>query len=140
MKLIALTGVALALLALAALRATRTRAVAVGWSLVILALCSVPGHSLPPLEILTFDKVGHFGMFFLGALIWMRAWPRSTARVLAGGLAFGALTEIYQGVVPFLGRSPDPYDFVADALGLIAGLALWWWWRHLETSRVHVGA
>ena len=130
MKIVALTGVALSLVALAALHAARRRVVAIGWGLIIIALCSIPGNSLPPLEILTFDKVGHFGMFFLGALIWIRAWPRSTARVLAGGLAFAMLTEVYQGMVPLLGRFADPYDFAANALGLIAGLALWWWWRH----------
>ena len=123
-------GVATALLALAALRSPHTKTAAAGWAFFILALCSIPGPSLPPLAILTFDKVGHFGMFFIGAFLWMRAWPRSTARVLAAGLAFSALTEIYQGLVVFIGRSPDPFDFVADALGLIVGLALWWWWHH----------
>lgn len=129
MTLIALAGI-LALLTLAAFRSPYKKGSAVGWIILILTLCSIPGESLPNAEILTFDKVGHFGMFFIGGLLWMRAWPRSTALVLAAGLSFSALTEILQGTVPFIGRSPDPYDFVADALGLIAGLALWWWWTH----------
>lgn len=106
------------------------KALALAWVLVILALCSLPGSDIPDLNVVGIDKLGHFGMFFIGAFVWMQAWPRSTARVLAAGLAFSALTEIYQGVLPFLGRSADPFDVVADALGLIAGLALWRWLRH----------
>lgn len=141
MKIVALTGVVLFLLALAALRTKRTRTVAVVWSLIIVALCSIPGNSIPPLEILTFDKVGHFGMFFLGALIWMRAWPGEMRRVLAAGLAFAALTEVYQGAIPLLGRFADVYDFLANALGLITGLTLWWWWKQrIEPDRVPVEA
>lgn len=97
------------------------------WAAAILALCSIPGSELPDVNVLGIDKVGHFGMFFVGAFVWMRAWPRSTARVLAAGLVFSALTEVYQGVMPFLGRSPDPFDVVADAAGLVAGLLLWRW-------------
>lgn len=100
------------------------------WAVLILALCSIPGPELPDVDVLGIDKVGHFGMFFVGAFVWMRAWPRSTARVLGAGLAFSILTEIYQGVMPFLGRSADPFDIVADALGLAVGLLLWRWLRH----------
>lgn len=103
---------------------------AILWALVILALCSIPGPDLPDVNIFGIDKVGHFGVFFIGAFLWMQAWPRSTARVLAAGLVFSILTEIYQGVLPFLGRSPDPFDVVADALGLVIGLLLWRWLRH----------
>lgn len=87
----------------------------------ILALCSVPGPSLPDAEILSFDKVGHFGMFFIGVLLWLWTWPHHTGWVLAAGIAFSAGTEVYQGLVPFLGRSPDVFDVVADVAGLLAG-------------------
>ena len=106
------------------------KVLAIGWVLVILVLCSIPGPAVPDVNVIGFDKIGHFGMFFIGAWIWMGAWPNSTARVLAAGLTFSAATEIYQGLLPVLSRSPDPFDVVADALGLIVGLGLWWWWHH----------
>lgn len=106
------------------------KAIAIGWAFVILALCSIPGPAVPDINVFGIDKVGHFGVFFIGAFLWMEAWPRSTARVLAAGLVFSVATEVYQGLFPLLSRSPDPYDVVADALGLVVGLGLWWWWRH----------
>ena len=107
---------------------------AVLWALLILALCSIPGSELPDLDIVGIDKVGHFAVFFVGAFLWMQAWPRSTARVLAAGIVFAVLTEIYQGLMPLLSRSPDPFDVVADALGLAAGLLVWRWYRHHPVS------
>src|SRR5690606_11129615 len=81
---------------------------AVLWALPVVALCASPGSEIPGLDIVGIDKVGHSGVFFVGAILWMQAWPRSTARVLAAGLAVAMLTEIYQGLMPFLGRFPDP--------------------------------
>lgn len=105
------------------------KALSIAWALVILALCSIPGPSLPDAAVLSFDKVGHLGMFFIGSLLWLRAWPERPLRVVAAGLAFSVGTELYQGVMPFLGRSADPFDVVADVLGLLLGLALWLWWQ-----------
>lgn len=110
------------------------KVLAILWALLIVVALSIPGSELPDLNILEIDKVGHFVVFFIGALLWMQAWPRSTARVLAAGLVFAVLSEIYQGLMPFLGRSPDPFDVAADALGLIAGLMLWRWLRHRPVS------
>lgn len=105
------------------------KALSIGWALVILALCSVPGSSVPDVALLSFDKVGHFGMFFIASWLWLRAWPEHPKRVVAVGLAFSVGTELFQGLMPFLGRSADPFDVVADVLGLLLGLALWRWWH-----------
>ncbi len=105
------------------------KALSIGWALFILALCSIPGTSLPEPALLTFDKVGHFGMFFVGALLWLRAWPERLGRVFAAGIALSVGTELYQGLVPFLGRSADPFDVLADVLGVAAGLGLALWLR-----------
>ena len=99
----------------------------IGWALVIIALCSIPGPSLPDSELLSFDKVGHFGMFFIGALLWLWTWPYDTGRVLLVGLALSVGTEVYQGLAPFLGRSPDVLDVVADLAGLVAGTGVLLW-------------
>lgn len=111
------------------------KALSIGWALFIFALCSIPGASVPDLTLFTFDKLGHFGMFFVGALLWLRTWPERAGWVFAAGVAFSVGTELYQGLVPFLGRSADPFDVLADVLGLVAGLGLWLWLqRHRPVS------
>lgn len=71
------------------------------------------------------DKVAHFGAFaVLGLLLgyaaraqgWAMRWP-----VLIG-LVYAATDEIHQSFVP--GRSPDAADWVADALGVVAGCSV----------------
>lgn len=103
------------------------KALSIGWALFILALCSIPGTSVPDLTLFSFDKLGHFGMFFIGAVLWLRAWPEQLGRVFAFGLAFSVGTELFQGLAPFLGRSADPFDVIADVIGLVAGLGLALW-------------
>lgn len=103
------------------------KSLATGWALLILALCSVPGSSVPDLTLFSYDKLGHFGMFFIGALLWLQAWPERPKQVIAVGLVLSVGTELIQGLTPYLGRSADPFDVVADVLGLSLGLALWWW-------------
>lgn len=103
------------------------KVLSIGWALLILTLCSIPGHSVPDLTLFSFDKLGHFGMFFIGALLWIRTWPDRAARVFFAGVAFSVGTELWQGLVPFLGRSADPFDVLADVLGLAAGIGLAHW-------------
>lgn len=63
------------------------------------------------------DKLVHFAMFAL--LAWLA--PRS--RLAWGALAAYAIaTEAAQALVP--GRSPDAWDLLADALGILVGAAL----------------
>ena len=100
------------------------KALSIGWALLILVLCSLPGQSVPDLNLFGLDKLGHFGMFFLGALVWSRTWPDRLVQILIVGLAFSVGTEVYQGLAPFLSRVADPLDVVADAVGLLAGLAV----------------
>lgn len=103
------------------------KALSIGWILLIFALCSIPGESMPSHTLFTFDKVGHFGMFFLGALLWVPTWPDRIMRIAVAGVAFSVGTELYQGLMPLLGRSADPYDVVADVVGLAVGLGLALW-------------
>lgn len=107
---------------------TRNHLFAVLWTLGILAACSIPGDDLPTPPIASADKIVHFALFAGFGWLWMRAFPdgpvRATGYVLAFGLAYAALTEIYQGLLPF-GRSPDPYDALANALGLLCAVLLY---------------
>ena len=114
---------------------------AVAWTIIILALCSIPGRELPRVQILSADKIAHFTLFAAFAWLWMNSlalppWTRFAA-VLAGGLAYAVLTEVYQGLIP-IGREPDIWDTLANAAGLLMGSALWWS-RRRRTERVPSG-
>jgi len=107
------------------------KALAIGWTLVILALCSIPGRSLPSVSLLEFDKVAHFGIFAILGFVWMWALNQPLRRrvvtVLIGGIAYAGLTEVYQGMLPFE-RTPDVYDAIANTAGLLVavfGYVVW---------------
>lgn len=107
---------------------TRAHLFAILWTLGILAACSIPGKDLPEIDIFSFDKIAHFTVFAGFGWLWMRALqgplPRRTAYVLASGLAYAALTEVYQGLLPY-DRTPDPLDALANALGLLTAVLLY---------------
>lgn len=69
------------------------------------------------------DKVLHFAAYAgLGATL-AYAGARSALGplpLIAIGSLYGASDEIHQSFVP--GRTPDPWDWVADTLGAIAGV------------------
>lgn len=101
---------------------------AAAWTLAILALCTIPGNELPQVSIVSADKIGHFAMFTAFGWLWMHALRLEVrARVglvLAAGLAYAVLTEVYQGLLPF-GREPDVWDAVANSGGLLVGIGVW---------------
>ena len=68
------------------------------------------------------DKLVHWGLFAVTAYAGARAWlaPRQVMRVVWGLLVVGVLTEVLQAYVP--GRGPSLADWVADALGVAAGV------------------
>lgn len=71
------------------------------------------------------DKLVHASMFallgWLGARSWLLAPQRW--RLVIGLLLLGVLTEALQSLIP--GRSASLGDWLADALGVAAGLLLW---------------
>ncbi|MEM6785003.1 MAG: VanZ family protein [Bacteroidota bacterium] len=107
---------------------------AVAWTLLCLALFSIPGQDLPP-ELLSFDKVAHLGLFAILGVLWMRAVPRRVwPWVLIGGIVFGIGTELYQGMLPWE-REPDPYDALADGIGMGLGVGGWLFWEQRRQRR-----
>jgi len=107
----------------------RARLLAILWTLGILAGCSIPGKDLPTIRIASFDKVAHFVVFAGFGWLWMRALRESGRRqvwyVLGAGFAYAVLTEIYQGLLPFE-RTPDPMDALANSIGLLAGVLVYY--------------
>ena len=70
------------------------------------------------------DKLAHFLAFFVlagwfGALVERRLYWL----VIVALLALGGLIEVAQDLMA-LGRTADPLDFVADAAGVLAGIAI----------------
>ncbi|OZC02521.1 hypothetical protein [Rubricoccus marinus] len=96
-------------------------ALALLWTLIIIAACSVPGHTIPSFNLFSEDKLYHI-VAFLGfglAWTWAGAKPRT---VLWSGLALAIGTELWQSL-PFIGRYADPLDALADMIGV--GLSLY---------------
>ena len=96
-----------------------------GFAISILAICVLsllPEDELPDVSLS--DKIGHFiayGMIVTLGLIGYRGLAAATA-VIVGAIALGGLLEIGQLFVP--GRSADLLDFVANCIGVVAGVLL----------------
>lgn len=92
-------------------------------SLMILVAVLIPGRDLPDVDIGSYDKLIHFGMFVVWALAArydFRTKPSRYYLVFLGGILFSLFTEVLQ--LPVEGRTFDPYDMAADGVGIIAGL------------------
>lgn len=105
---------------------------AIIWFLVILALCSMPGKSIPHiswLELLSFDKFVHASIFFVLQILTMRAFIFSPSfskikwLILLFCVAYGGALEIMQSLF-FSERSGDMFDFIANSFGCVCGLLL----------------
>ena len=96
-----------------------TFAVAVLVSLAVLFAPADDVPSAPP----GVDKAVHLLLFATLAL--SGRWAGVRAGVLAALLiGYAAVSEVVQGLSP-LGRSASVADWVADALGVVVGLAVW---------------
>jgi VanZ family protein len=100
------------------------------WALVILGLCSMPGQHIPSfsfLEMLSFDKWVHAGMFFvLCSLIFFYLLQKSSSKNMINlfftiAILYGCSLEIMQGTL-FSNRSADWNDVIANTVGCVFGL------------------
>lgn len=105
-------------------------------ALVIAGLTLTP-RLLPPPTLLTLtDKAWHAlafaalvlpaATFHAGSLLW----------IVPAGVLYGGLIELIQ---PSVGRTGDPLDWLADVVGIAAGVALGWLlrasWRRWQAMR-----
>ncbi|MEO6902323.1 MAG: VanZ family protein [Bacteroidia bacterium] len=110
---------------------------AVLWALIILVLCGTPGRDIPHisfLELLSFDKFVHAGIFFILILLTIRGFlvqtqfinlkRRAKPNAFIICVLYGGSLEIMQGLV-FIERSADIYDFFANTTGCVMGLLLY---------------
>jgi VanZ family protein len=113
------------------------------WLVIIAVLCLMPGNDLPriPLSNLPqFDKLVHFMMYFILALLLVKPLRRLQLPVwvivLVISVLIGGLIEILQYAITNL-RSASWFDFFADIAGTITGLLTYgmlvagkWWERY----------
>ena len=101
------------------------------WALLILSISSIPDLSTPAHTFKIIDKIAHIIEFGVFGYLLMSAigvglvglWRRRAALVFFLGMLFGICDEIYQSAVP--GRAADPYDVVADTLGVLTAVVVW---------------
>ncbi len=112
----------------------------IAWAAVILLISSIPGSDLGVVAPLSFpgaDKIVHATFYAL--LGWLGARAVGAQDLTLSAVAwtitsiaiFGAADEWHQ---QFVGRSPDPMDWVADTFGATAGVVLYAWRQRALTA------
>jgi len=90
-------------------------------TLIIFLLCTMPSEQLPKGN----DKTAHFVVFAGWAFCWQFAF-KNYSKTLILGILYGILIEFWQGSLPVsFHRSFDWYDALADGVGVIIGLAIY---------------
>ena len=94
------------------------------WALLlcVAVLSLLPTDYLPPPIFSLWDKAQHALAFTALAALGLQAYPRRRWQVLAGLLVFGGLIELAQAATAW--RHGEWADWLADAVGLVLGLAL----------------
>ena len=100
--------------------------IAVSYTLILILLSIVPvtDLGLTRFKLLEFDKLIHFIMYLIFALIWglkIENFLERKMEISAYLILFGLGLEILQHVLPF-GRYFDLGDFVANSIGVLFGV------------------
>jgi len=97
-------------------------------------LSLMPAQHLPSQAFDIWDKAQHAIGFAMLALLGQRAYPNNTIGLMFGLLCYGAVIEIAQSATGW--RQGDPQDWLADGLGVLAGLAMGFAWsgRHPKSG------
>ena len=89
---------------------------------VIYYLSAIPGNNLTPLPYGT-DKVIHFTLYFFLGIFFQRSLKKFHWIIpMLLGSFYGITDEFHQSFV--YGRAPSVGDWVADTLGVIAGVVI----------------
>ncbi|MDR3250907.1 MAG: VanZ family protein [Tannerella sp.] len=93
------------------------------WAATIFYLCTNPSNSLPKIGIPHFDKIAHFGVFFIQSVLlsllfgFMKCKSYLKIIILSTILSFlyGGIIEVLQD--NYFNRNGDFYDLLADTVG-----------------------
>jgi len=103
------------------------------WLVIITILCLMPADKLPSAPFLFFpgfDKLVHFGLYFILALLLFRPLTQKGWKVVMPVLL---ITMLVGGIIEALQffltqtRSADWGDFLADLTGAVCGLLAYDW-------------
>ena len=108
----------------------RARIGATLWTLLIFILCFIPAREVPDLDIPLADKWVHFILFGVFSFLWLLSIKEfrlpHLVIVLICSIVLGWLVEYIQGALTFLGRSQDNMDTLADGIGGLLGVVVFW--------------
>lgn len=102
--------------------------VAIIWTVLIFVACLIPGNEIPDVKIPLADKWVHCIIFAGFSFLWLCVKHHSTT--LFGLLMFlisvatGYSVELLQGSGITRGRSYDLNDVLADAIGSVTGIMI----------------
>jgi len=93
------------------------------WWIAMFVVTSIPGDSLPTVDMIGFDKVVHASIYGILALLLAVALTKRgiegfkrAALIVVIGLAYSIFDELHQ---PFVGRTCSIYDIVANSIGIL---------------------
>ncbi len=105
-------------------------ALSILWAILILALCLLPGKDLPSFTIFEFDKIVHFGIYVVLALLMYYGWNKQNTfpslqentitKILIITFTYGFAVEVAQELLT-ADRHFDILDALANAGGAVAG-------------------
>lgn len=99
----------------------------------IIAVLTLVPQALPSSASGRIDKLYHF-IAFAGLVLPVAAlWPRGLVWMIPAALLFGTGIEIIQ---PFVNRSRELADFMANGAGILAGSAFGFVLHRLRSRRV----
>jgi VanZ family protein len=117
----------------------RARLLAIIWTLLIFFLCFLPARDVPEVNVPLADKWVHFIMFGVFSFLWLLTLKNTTLRslflIFVASVALGWLVEFFQGMLTFLGRSRDNMDILADSIGGLLGVFVFYATHRLRKKK-----
>ena len=115
------------------------------WALAIAVLMLLPSESFPESKLLSYDKLGHIGVFLILTFMMTMSFSRqkhserlktkSIPLALTICIVYSSSLEFLQQIVP--GRMTDLYDFIANTIGAIVGSIVFITFRKISLRLVN---
>jgi len=116
-------------------------AVALVWTVWVLAIGTEKNPQPNWLTKLFGDKALHAGSFVVGGLLWIHSIRQLTRRGIAFSVAWGSIVPLVFGIILELlqrsvpGRKADPNDLAADLGGTLVAVVLYLFAGFVSTRR-----